>query len=686
MLRRNTDKLVSICDGFRIWGFLPLLAVMLLGAPQLAFAQENLAVTVNPRTLEIDEGGFDTYTIVLDSAPSEDVTITVVGAPALNEPDTEAEPIVVSPGSTPDNEESPGITTGDDGSLVLTFAADGTEPDGWSVKRWVTVDAREDLNAVSETMTITHSATIDDDAVAVNRVSVRVTVKDGDTKGVTIAATLNADSELVIGETASGTYTVALDTEPAGMVTVDIGGVSGELSVSPSRLFFTPDNYAAKTVTVYAGEDFDGDDDSATLTHTVRGGDYTGERVESVKVSVDDDDTHGVTVTPTDLAVFSGSSAYRSATYTVVLNTQPVGSVNIIVSKPDEDAVSGISHVGVSPSSLTFRRNNWNSPQSVTVSVPSTVPVDDQENSVLPISDVTLTHAVNTTGTGRDEGYKEASASTDPNVFSSPGDVIVSIGTEPPAAMSLPPTLTVIEGRTNTYRITVSNPPQVGLTATVGGFTNTDVTVDTDPELEGVQTSDLIFNDENKTRTVTVMAAEDPDGEQDTVKLTHTVTVGGNVFRVFRVLTVTITDNDKKGVTVTPTTLDIPEGEHRTYDVSLDTVSTGNVTVTISGASGDVTVDKSQLTFTPENSRLSQQVTVTAEEDADGEPDSSVTLRHTVRGADYDRISADSVRVTIEENETRKYCCHPRHPDEHLMRVGIPANTRSNWVHSRLGQ
>ena len=174
-------------------------------------------------------------------------------------------------------------------------------------------------------------------------------------------------------------------------------------------------------------------------------------------------------MTPTALAVFSGSSAYRSATYTVVLNTQPVGSVNIIVSKPDEDAEPGISHVRVSRSSLTFGRNNWNSPQSVTVSVPSTVPVDDQGDSVLPTS-VTLTHAVNTTGTGRDEGYKEASASTDPAVFSSPGDVTVSIGTVPPAAMSLPSSLTVTEGRSNTYRITVSNPPQAGLEVDRWGF------------------------------------------------------------------------------------------------------------------------------------------------------------------------------------------------------------------------
>ena len=97
------SRSASICDGLRKTsfvhvgrGFLPLLAVMLLAAPQLAFAQENLAVTVNPRTLEIDENGEDTYTIVLDSAPSEDVTITVVGAPASDSLGAGDEPIVVS--------------------------------------------------------------------------------------------------------------------------------------------------------------------------------------------------------------------------------------------------------------------------------------------------------------------------------------------------------------------------------------------------------------------------------------------------------------------------------------------------------------------------------------------------------------------------------------------------------------
>ena len=97
------------------------------------------------------------------------------------------------------------------------------------------------------------------------------------------------------------TYTVVLDTEPTDMVTVDVGGVSGELAVSPSRLFFMPGDgnwNTEQTVTVYAGEDLDAENDTATLTHTVRGGDYTGVAANTVSVTVDDNDTRGVTVAP----------------------------------------------------------------------------------------------------------------------------------------------------------------------------------------------------------------------------------------------------------------------------------------------------------------------------------------------------------------------------------------------------
>ena len=62
MLRRDATKSMSFRGIFRqrnslhVGGvFLPFLAVMLLAAPQLAVAQGSLAVTVDPRTLEITE-------------------------------------------------------------------------------------------------------------------------------------------------------------------------------------------------------------------------------------------------------------------------------------------------------------------------------------------------------------------------------------------------------------------------------------------------------------------------------------------------------------------------------------------------------------------------------------------------------------------------------------------------------
>ena len=343
MLRRDAAKSVSICDGFRKHNFfnlgkglLPLLAVMLLASPQLAFAQDSLPVTVNPRSLDIDEDDNtgETYTVVLDAAPSDEVTITVVGGTDVVE---------VAP-------------------RELTFA-----PNDWQTPKPVQVTAPDDANAVDETVTLTHTATIgeDEDEVTLRNVSVTVRVKDDDTRAVTVTVTvtLNADGQLELDEAASGMYTVEMATQPTATVTVDVGGATGELAVSPSRLFFTPENYkTTQTVTVYAGEDFDAENDTATLTHTIRGGDYTGVSATppTVSVMVDDDDERGVPVSTSSLMIAAGSTA----TYTVMLNTRPTSTVRISVA---EDADNDNEGVRVSPSRLSFSTSSWNRPQTVTV-------------------------------------------------------------------------------------------------------------------------------------------------------------------------------------------------------------------------------------------------------------------------------------------------------------------------------
>ena len=435
MLRRDAGQSISFCDGFRKCyffhlgrGFLPLLAVMLLATPPLAFAQGSLAVTVFPRTLEIDEveGGIatDEYTVVLDTEPSEDVTIMVMGAPTADAD----------------------ITVSSD---TLTFMAP-SEPGGddgtWDDKQTVTVTVRDDANAVSETVTLTHTATIgdDEDSMALSRSSVRVTAKDNDTRFVTIEVT---DDTLSVVEAASATYTVVLDTEPTDMVTVDVGGASGELAVSPSRLFFMPGDYdTPQTVTVYAGEDLDAENDTATLTHTVRGGDYTGVAAATVSVVVDDNDTRGVTVAPTTLNIAAGSRG----TFSIMLNSQPTGSVRIKVTEEEDD-------FSVSPSSLSFSSSTWNRPQTVTVRVES-------DFDTAQTTRVDLVNVIDTSSSSRDKAYDTTEDNpTDGNTADAVvADVDVTVSDSAAAVRLSRSSMTINEGSDAEYTVRLAANPGEG--------------------------------------------------------------------------------------------------------------------------------------------------------------------------------------------------------------------------------
>ena len=99
--------------------------------------------------------------------------------------------------------------------------------------------------------------------------SVAVIVTDNDVPGVTVTPT-----SLTIAEGGSGTYTVALNTLPAGGVTVAIVDPTDNTDVTaePASLTFTTTNWStAQTVTVSAVQDTDATDDTATVTHTVSG-------------------------------------------------------------------------------------------------------------------------------------------------------------------------------------------------------------------------------------------------------------------------------------------------------------------------------------------------------------------------------------------------------------------------------
>ena len=532
-------------------------------------------VTVTPEELEVTEGSSESYTVVLDLEPEGTVTVTVGGA---------VEDVTVSPAS-----------------LIFTTL-------NWSTAQTVKVMAAEDDDAVVDAaVTLTHEVS-GGGYDGVTAPDVEVTIIENDIAGVTVAP-----EALEVPEGSSEIYTVVLDTEPTGPVTVTVGGATVEVTVALEVLTFTMSDWStAQTVTVTAAEDADAVVDAAvTLTHTVSGGDYDGVTAPDVEVTVLENDFVGVTVAPEVLEVLEGGSA----TYAVVLDAEPTGPVTVTVGGASGDLT-------VSPETLSFTTSNWSTRQLVRV----TAAEDEDSNVDAP---VTLTHMAS------GGGYDGVTAA----------EVEVTIlENDIPGVTVTPEELEVTEGSSESYTVVLDLEPEGTVTVTVGGAVE-DVTV---------SPASLIFTTLNwsTAQTVKVMAAEDDDAVVDAaVTLTHEVSGGGYDGVTAPDVEVTIIENDIAGVTVAPEALEVPEGSSEIYTVVLDTEPTGPVTVTVGGATVEVTVALEVLTFTMSDWSTAQTVTVTAAEDADAVVDAAVTLTHTVSGGDYDGVTAPDVEVTVLEND-----------------------------------
>ena len=117
-------------------------------------------------------------------------------------------------------------------------------------------------------------------------------------------------------------------------------------------------------------------------------------------------------------------------------------------------------------------------------------------------------------------------------------------------------------------------------------------------------------------------------------------------------VTVTILDDDSRGLTLSPTALTVIENDSdgATYTVALTSTPTDTVTVSVTGQAGtDLTVSPTAMTFTTSNWQAAQTVTVKAADDADTVADTA-TLTHTATGADYAGVTG-TVTVTVDDDD-----------------------------------
>ena len=220
--------------------------------------------------------------------------------------------------------------------------------------------------------------------------------------------------------------------------------------------------------------------DAATVTHTTASTDasYDGLAVSNADITVTDDDTAGVTVSPKKISIIAG----RTNSYTMKLTAQPTASVTTTITIPAD------AEITLDKSSLTFTTTTCNTAQKITVTA--------ADNAAR--AQVTLTHTVS----GGDYGTVTADDMT-VKVLPPPSTQTIQVGVTTGAQ-----SLAVPEGGTAKYSLVLSSEPSADATITATLPTGNDLSLDK---------TTLTFAEDNwdTAQELTLSAAEDDDTVTD---------------------------------------------------------------------------------------------------------------------------------------------------------------------------
>jgi Ca2+-binding RTX toxin-like protein len=316
----------------------------------------GVSIIESAGSTEIGEGGAtDTYSLVLTSEPVAPVTINFNPGSQIN---------AIAP---------------------VTFT-----PNNWNVAQNVTVSAIDDnLSEGTHSGTITHTITSTDanynDLTIPN---VTASIADNNRPGVSIVQSAGSTE---IGEGgATDTYSLVLTAAPTAPVTINLDAGSQISAIAP--VTFTLDNWnVAQNVTVSAIDDSIAEGThSGTIAHKSVSDDtkYNNLTISPVTAAIADNDTAGVTISPTSITATEGGA---SGTYNVKLSSQPAAPVTV-------SFANGTQINAIAP--ITFDASNWNVAKPVTVTATDDAVVEGSHAG-----------AIGHTATGVDTKYNQIAIS-----------------------------------------------------------------------------------------------------------------------------------------------------------------------------------------------------------------------------------------------------------------------------------
>ncbi|MFO0691956.1 MAG: hypothetical protein U0230_00220 [Polyangiales bacterium] len=475
---------------------------------------------------------------------------------------------------------------------------------------------------------------------------------DDDTAGIT-RVVVDSNS----GEAGAGTADVSyvLNSEPTADVTLTVASSDATEGVpSVTTLTFTSSNWNAPQHVLVTGQDDALADGNVAYTldvTSVASADlgYNGQGVAQANLANVDDDSAGITV-----GAISGNTteAGGTATFTIVLNSQPFGdvTVNFASNYPSEGTTNG--------NSRTFTAANWNVPQTVTVTGLDDNSFDGNQNYSIVFSATTSTD-------GAYAAITPASVSL-VNIDNDSAGILVS-------AISRH---TNEAGQTATFTVVLNSQPYANVTV---NFTSTDTTEGT------LSVNQLVFTQANWNvpQTVTVTGVDDlqADGNQPyaiffgattSTDPSYAAIIPGNV-------NVINDDNDSPGLVANPSSGTTTEaGGTFTFTVRLATQPFANVTVTVtSNDTTEGTVSAGPFTFTTADWNVPRTVVVTGVDDAvtDGNIAYAIVLS-TSGSADaaYAALSNTNVSVSNTDNDPIARSVNGLTWYVHPTSCGVPCN------------
>ena len=428
-------------------------------------ADNDHSIVLTPATLDITEGGTATYTVKLNIAPTQDVTITIAAATD----DVQDTDITIK--DTDDN------TNGDQtGTITFTSA-------NYSTARTVTLAAAADTDTTNGTREITHTAASTDTNYSSESVTLTATESDT-TPALTVTNITATGATLTITKHTTAWY---YKSATAGATTcTSVAANTASTAVSG----LTP-------ATEYT---FTAHSDSACTT---------GNKLATASAFT----TPGIVLTPTTQTVTEGSTA----TYTVKLATQPTQNVSVAIaaattgSNTDADITvkdTDDSTSGDQTTAITFTSATWNTARTVTLAA-----AEDDSDAANGKRDITHT------ATSTDTTYSGATATLTATEADNDHGIVLT-----PATLDITEGGTA----TYTVKLNIAPTQDVTVTiaaATTGSNTDASITVkDTDDSQSGDQTGTITFTSTtwNTARTVTLAAASDTDLTNGTRDITHT--------------------------------------------------------------------------------------------------------------------------------------------------------------------